>query len=232
MLHHTDALRSSPALKPTDEDANGGVANANTLGIEYASSKSDTDSELPSTPPPLPTIEQRADALRSLVALFDEVLLEEYAACHDSLPCVLGSDKSGWSLTTETSMRRKLILVPPSDVRDRPERQPAGACNFACDFCGADIFQSFFECRACAGLSEPSTQPGDGLLICPACYVEGRSCECDNMEPAQCRPLNVLLGDRNRAADVLRQLAPTLNTENMPDLRERCAAVIVPCELV
>ncbi|KAI1795904.1 hypothetical protein LXA43DRAFT_881109 [Ganoderma leucocontextum] len=217
ILHHSDSLRSSLASKSTD-DTNGSL--------------SGRDSEPLSTPPPRPSVEQRADTLRSLVELFDEVLLEEYAPCHNWLPHVLGSDKSGWSVTTETSMRRKLVLVPPSDARDRTEKQRAGACNFACDFCGADIFQSFFECRACSGSSGQSTQAGDGLLVCPACYVEGRSCECDRMKPVQCRPLRVLIVDRNRAAEVLRQIAPTSNVKAPLDLQERCVAMAGPCELV
>nr|VWO98625.1 Major facilitator superfamily transporter [Ganoderma boninense] len=220
MLHHTESLQSSVTSRATSNDTNNGLVSTNTLDLEYSSDTSDSGYELPSTPPPRPTIEQRVDTLRSLVGLFDEVLLEEYAACHDSLPRVLGSDRSGWSVTTETSMRRKVVLVPPSNPRDPTERQQAGACNFACDFCGADIFQSFFECRACAGLLGQSTQPGDGFLVCPGCYVEGRSCECDEMEPVQCRPLDALITARNRAAEVLRQVAPTSNVKGPSELHE------------
>ncbi|PIL23972.1 transcription factor [Ganoderma sinense ZZ0214-1] len=204
MLHHTESLQSSLTFQATVNDTNGSLVGTNTLDLEYTSDKSDSGYELPSTPSPPPTTEQRADTLRSLVGLFDEVLLEE----------------SGWSVTTETSMRRKVVLVPPSDPRDPMEKQQAGTCNFACDFCGADIFQSFFECRACAGLLGQSTQPGDGFLVCPACYVEGRSCECDEMEPVQCRPLDALITARNRAAEVLRQVAATSNIKAPLELHE------------
>ncbi|KAM5535184.1 hypothetical protein V8D89_011120 [Ganoderma adspersum] len=204
LLHHTESLQYSLASRAIGNDRDGGLVGTNALDVEDAPDKSDRGYELPSTPPPRPAIEQRAGALRSLVGLFDEVLLEE----------------SGWSVTTETSMRRKIVLVPPSDPRDPTEKQQAGACNFACDFCGADIFQSFFECRACAGLTGQSTQPGDGTLVCPACYVEGRSCECDRMEPVQCRPLDVLIAARNRAAEVLRQVAPTSNVKAPLELQE------------
>lgn len=129
-------------------------------------------------------------------------------------------------------MRRKIVLVPPTDPRDPTEKQQTGACNFACDFCGADIFQSFFECRACAGLTGQSTQPGDGTLICPACYVEGRSCECDSMEPVQCRPLDVLIAARNRATEVLCQVAPTPDVKAPLELQERRVKMVEDYERV
>jgi hypothetical protein len=58
---------------------------------------------------------------------------------------------------------------------------------FACDYCGADIFQSFFECREC--ISSGSEDP---IVICTGCYAEGRSCKCANMTPRQRRPFGEL----------------------------------------
>ncbi|EJF65833.1 hypothetical protein DICSQDRAFT_50077 [Dichomitus squalens LYAD-421 SS1] len=182
--------------------------------------------ETSTTPSPQPTNEDRAKSLRDLIQLFDEVLREEYASCHKKLKRVIGSsDCSGWSVATEASTSRKIVLVPPRDARDRTEKHRVSACNFACDFCGADIFQSFFECRACSAAPEECTRPGDGLLICPACYVEGRSCACDGMEPVQCRPLQVLIDDRNRAAAVLREVGNNLSGDGLEDLRPRCVAI-------
>ncbi|TBU37938.1 hypothetical protein BD309DRAFT_875388 [Dichomitus squalens] len=197
MLHHTQRLQSSGS-----------------------------DRETSTTPSPQPTNEDRAKSLHDLIQLFDEVLQEEYVSSHKELKHVTGpSDSSGWSVATEASTSGKLVLVPPRDARDRTEKHRVSACNFACDFCGADIFQSFFECRECSAAPEECTRPGDGLLICPACYVEGRSCACDRMEPVQCRPLQILIDDRNRAAAVLRQVGHNLSGDGLEDIRPRCVAI-------
>lgn len=64
-----------------------------------------------------------------------------------------------------------------------------------CDFCGCDIFQSFFECG-------PSS---DGCVICPGCYVEGRNCKCKNarMHPMQCRDFQQLVDVRTNAVNAV-----------------------------
>ena len=220
MLHHTQRLQSASAPKPQSKQQSGQTAMGG-IDLGYgSSSESGSDVDVSSTPSPEPTNEERAKTLHALIQLFDEVLLEEYASCHKKLDHVIGSnDSSGWSVATEASTSRKLVLIPPSDARDRTDRHRVSACNFACDFCGADIFQSFFECKQCSASPEGWTRPGDGLLICPACYVEGRSCMCDDMQPVQCRPLQVLIDDRNRAAAAVRLI---LTEVDVQDRQERC----------
>lgn len=61
------------------------------------------------------------------------------------------------------------------------------------------------ECDSCGQEPHDNHQVGDGLLICPPCYVEGRSCKCQSMQPAQHKDFGVLLQDRNRAANILLQ---------------------------
>ncbi|KAI0306344.1 hypothetical protein B0F90DRAFT_1689147 [Multifurca ochricompacta] len=79
-----------------------------------------------------------------------------------------------------------------------------GYPTFSCDFCGSDIFVSFFCCKDCSLSTELSSTAGDGLHICPGCYVEGRSCRCGRlMDPMQCWPLQILYGDYNRAVRAL-----------------------------
>ncbi|KAI0647021.1 hypothetical protein C8Q79DRAFT_907570 [Trametes meyenii] len=163
-----------------------------------------------------------ARKLKKLVELFDQVLHEEYAACHARLEHVIRPDTttsaSGWQLTTgppltggrdasvlSSSSKLKFVLQPPADYLNRRNsdktQERSAACNLACDFCGADIFQSFFECKACRQPEDGSAaEVGDGLLVCAACYVEGRMCDCGVMRPAQCRPFDMLLVDRNEAA--------------------------------
>ncbi|EMD37724.1 hypothetical protein CERSUDRAFT_114359 [Gelatoporia subvermispora B] len=148
--------------------------------------------------------------LEVLLRLFDEVLREEYAENHASFSHIMKSS-AGWTVGPGKSATSGLCLIlrPPSmqTESELPDQQPY---NFACDFCGADMFQSFFECRDCVKPSEvtDSLGCGDGLLICALCYVEGRSCLCEEMEPIQCRPFSDLLRDRNRTADAISRCRP------------------------
>ncbi|KAF9013994.1 hypothetical protein BDQ17DRAFT_1231000 [Cyathus striatus] len=75
------------------------------------------------------------------------------------------------------------------DFPNDPESLSSGAtCDKQyCDFCGADIFQTYFICQA------NCHSPAGDCIICSGCYVEGRSCKCENMEPMQCRPFSELL---------------------------------------
>ena len=132
-----------------------------------------------------------------LIALFDDILVEEYCRDHASMPC--------------------LASYGTMDEED---------C-IACDFCGADVFQSFFECQDCgnASTSDESTRDshkkarwGDGLIICPPCYVEGRSCRCEAMTAVQCRPFDVLLHARRRAMRVLAGLRQDHSLGHLRDL--------------
>lgn len=71
--------------------------------------------------------------------------------------------------------------------------------NIVCDICGADIFQGFFECRTCV---EVDSAEG-GYAVCPGCYVEGRSCKHQIMQPMQCRSFETLLNTRKEAIQVV-----------------------------
>lgn len=143
-----------------------------------------------------------AQDLEALLKLFESILYEEYTTQHKTLPAV-GSDTSP-TLATLSAGAMGVALT---------------ACNFACDFCGGDIFQSFFSCQTCAVPPEKSTTGtaldlqavtlGDGLLICPSCYVDGRTCACETMQAAQCRPFALLLQVRNKAVMALRKVEST-----------------------
>ncbi|KAI9446092.1 hypothetical protein H4582DRAFT_2163631 [Lactarius indigo] len=79
-----------------------------------------------------------------------------------------------------------------------------GYPEFICDFCGSDIFVSFFYCKDCSLPAENSRGVRDGMHICPGCYVEGRSCRCGGfMDPVLCWPLRILYADYNRAVRAL-----------------------------
>ncbi|OJT06140.1 hypothetical protein TRAPUB_3075 [Trametes pubescens] len=230
MLHLTQAVQA--ALAPTRtpkvehvEESQGTSAWNNYVG--YADS-SDEKSIRAVTPLPQPDVRARAQKLKRIVQLFDEVLRDEFAACHAKLEHVLRSETgAGWALTATvkastsrtdsdsaarsgSSNGLKITLQPPAGSQDRRDSDRAASCNLACDFCGADIFQSFFECKECRTADDGSVpQPGDGLLICPACYVEGRSCDCRQMEPMQTRSFDMLLSDRNDAARAIAAALPS-----------------------
>ncbi|KAG1827118.1 uncharacterized protein BJ212DRAFT_31326 [Suillus subaureus] len=125
-------------------------------------------------------LERVADDLYDLLELLDDVLGEEYSPKHQDMPHVSQSDTSHQS-------------------------------NICCDFCGADIFQSFFECLPCA-LHSPGINDemkiGDGIVVCPLCYVEGRGCNCGAMNPIQCRPFGDLLRVRDEALHAIRAVCP------------------------
>ncbi|KAG5647260.1 hypothetical protein DXG03_000795 [Asterophora parasitica] len=69
--------------------------------------------------------EKLVEVTKTLLKLFDEILVEEYAPSYRKMHCL----SSASSLSPSSSSGN-------SDIID-----------LHCDFCGADIFQSFFECR-------------------------------------------------------------------------------------
>lgn len=121
--------------------------------------------------PPSDAADAHVSQLGTTLELFDHILVEEYSKDNERMPCVVSSHSDG-----------NEYLV-------------------SCDFCGADIFQSFFECRTCSESSE--SRVGDGYAICAGCYIEGRSCHCARMEPVQYRRFGDLLTIRKEAVDVL-----------------------------
>ncbi|KAF5373885.1 hypothetical protein D9758_000647 [Tetrapyrgos nigripes] len=78
-------------------------------------------------------------------------------------------------------------------------------CDLSCDFCGADIFQSYFGCLDCV----PAEAWEDGCVICPGCYIEGRSCRCGKMEPVQFRDFSALKKVRISAQETLQRIWKT-----------------------
>ncbi|KAI0093671.1 hypothetical protein BDY19DRAFT_918246 [Irpex rosettiformis] len=144
----------------------------------------------------------------SLVQLFDTILSEEFIP-HETPTIFTHFQQINEILRPRHSSKRK---PKPSS---QATRVAATSCNFACDFCGSDIFQSFFECEKCMIYpSKDAEGPhtiGDGLILCCSCYVEGRTCACGSMKLAQCRPFSLLLQPRNDAAEVLRRFGEDYN---------------------
>lgn len=97
------------------------------------------------------------------------------------------------------------------DVTDLQER------SLRCSFCGSCLFLSGFFCRGCS--QERSTP----VLLCPGCYIEGRSCRCNTLSPVRLGGFPDALQDRNNAVSSLSK-APNLHsvsTENLVEVSER-----------
>lgn len=148
-----------------------------------------------------------------IISLFDLILCEEISNDHARLPTILTAEQS--CNMQQTPGR----LLPHGSAKTlQPNEVKSTSCNLACDFCGSDIFQSFFECTTCSvtgtggdkpdNNTTPTVTLGDGVLLCPQCYVEGRTCACGRMGPGQCRPFQALIDTRNEAVSMLRKSAP------------------------
>lgn len=143
--------------------------------------------------PPTPeldglSLQQITKCLRTLLQLFDEVLLEGYCRDHESLALV-----------------------------DHLSNEQA------CHFCGSCLFLSCFRCIGGCSNSERDSLPGNSsICVCPACYVEGRTCGCGNMDPERLSGLSHMLQDRNHAADALSkfQLAHGVQMQELLEISE------------
>ncbi|KAG6887505.1 hypothetical protein C0995_014763 [Termitomyces sp. Mi166 len=124
----------------------------------------------------------------TLLKLFGSVLLEESPPRNLHLHCLQSA------------------TLPPNSSNSS-NAPSAVIARLTCDFCGADIFQSFFECLKCVpsrkGPDSSTVKHGDGLVICPGCYIEGRSCNCGDMDPIQCRPFQELVSAHNQVVELL-----------------------------
>ena len=110
------------------------------------------------------------------------------------------------------------VLEQEYSTQHRRLRQVAnsftpGGQMHTCDFCGADIFLSSFQCVVCS----PRDGSGDPVCLCPTCVVEGRTCKCGSMEPVQCGSFRELLGNRNIAMVKLREAHEAGFCEGAPD---------------
>ena len=135
------------------------------------------------------TLVQRTTALETLLndtpdSTFDSVnpLCKEVARLIDLLDDVLEQEFS----TEHRKLRQAVINFTPNGD------------GLECDFCGADLFLSFFQCDSC------SLEGGDPICLCPTCVVEGRMCRCRSMEPVKSGSFKDLLRSRNNAMYKLR----------------------------
>lgn len=73
-----------------------------------------------------------------------------------------------------------------------------------CHYCGGSLFLSYFSCAGtCFDLETDSPRLDVSIRICSACYVEGRSCSCKEMNPTRLCNFSDILKERNDAASTL-----------------------------
>lgn len=87
--------------------------------------------------------------------------------------------------------------------------------GLTCDFCGADIFESFFECKNVMCFSRENGDR-ESVTLCAGCYVEGRSCTCEIMTPTQRLPLQQLVDLQKSVAMMTSPLLKGLSWKPVP----------------
>ncbi|KAH9483676.1 C-module-binding factor A [Psilocybe cubensis] len=107
-------------------------------------------------------------------------------------------------------------IMPQMFSGNRFEKEP----TVICDFCRCDIFQSFFECRNCV---DGGISSGERMHICAGCYVEGRSCDCSNMQPIQYGNFQDLVDAREMAVSKVSQYEKLQGRSYSPKL-SKCFA--------
>jgi len=137
--------------------------------------------------------------MKGLLRLFDDILLEEYSPDNSMIPC-------------SSSAQSHAASPSPSNVSSVTLTQSGKGVDdhITCDFCGADIFQSFFECSHCVEQNplegSETDERGESYVVCAGCYVEGRSCSCGRMNAVQRQPFDNLLCLRRNALHALHTL--------------------------
>ncbi|EKM82524.1 hypothetical protein AGABI1DRAFT_104482, partial [Agaricus bisporus var. burnettii JB137-S8] len=124
--------------------------------------------------------------LAEVLRLYDHILIEEYSPYGDSVD----ADKPRSKDEEEGSPLQTSVLVEDFHM---------------CDFCGADIFQSYFQCSQSRG-------PEASTIICSGCYAEGRTCACEDMIPKQRQQSSILLSARWEALEALKNTGDSMET--------------------
>lgn len=82
--------------------------------------------------------------------------------------------------------------------------------TISCAFCGGEVFQKVFRCRnKCPKEGTDPTLTGT-IVICPSCYIDGRTCLCGKMAPFRLRPIAQMVAFRNEVAAWLRSCGKDL----------------------
>ena len=73
---------------------------------------------------------------------------------------------------------------PEGDQLPSLDMQPS--IDLTCASCGGEIFLTVFRCEGpCLRDGETEISAKSQVLICPLCFVDGRTCSCQDMRPAR-----------------------------------------------
>lgn len=85
---------------------------------------------------------------------------------------------------------------PEGDQLPSLDVQPSA--DLACASCGGEIFLTVFRCEGtCLRDGETELSAKNQVIICPMCFVDGRTCSCQDMRPARVREIGPLTKTRN-----------------------------------
>lgn len=111
------------------------------------------------------------------------------------------------TLSNALEVRRLLGIVdeilgvesyPEDDQLPFLEDQPMA--DLTCASCGGEIFRTAFCCvGTCLRDGKTEVTARSQIIICPLCFVDGRVCSCNNMQPVRIRAMSTLMETRNIA---------------------------------
>lgn len=122
------------------------------------------------------------------------------------------------SPTDMLEMRRLLGIVdeiliaesyPDADQLPPFEEQPP--VDLTCAACGGEIFRTALRCEGtCLRDEKTETSARNQVIICPLCFVDGRSCSCRDMQPVRVREMGPLTEARNTVHEFIHDSAGKL----------------------
>lgn len=95
-------------------------------------------------------------------------------------------------------------------VESYPERDQLPSLNvessddLICASCGGEIFLTVFRCESsCLRDGETEFSAKSQVIICPLCFVDGRTCSCQDMRPARFREIGPFTEVRNTVHELV-----------------------------
>ena len=80
--------------------------------------------------------------------------------------------------------------------------------DISCASCGGEIFLTLFSC---GGTCVANSKTGkNGVIVCPLCFIDGRTCSCGEMRPLRVREMDPLVELRTEAQALIRGNAERL----------------------
>lgn len=138
----------------------------------------------------------------SIINEFSPGSSPEQSASH--IPSRHSTSRMAAELQTLIRLFDDVLLEGYSNNHDTLSLPTNIECNPTCNYCGASLFLSYFNCAGtCLDLETDSPRVYMSIRVCGPCYVEGRFCSCKEMTPMRLRDFSSMLRERNGAATTL-----------------------------